>query len=89
MHFRTAHEYPTILWQIAQFAPTSVIRLMKRSIGKDPLTSDPSWRGAKPLDQAGIRAMCGTAGLDIVEFCEDATHKAGTRTFAVVRAIPD
>ena len=85
LHFRSAHNYPTIFWSIANLVPTSVIRVTKRLLGKDPLTADPTWRGAEPLTEANIEAMCRTAGLEVVEFREDPTHHAGSRVFAVVR----
>jgi SAM-dependent methyltransferase len=85
LHFRTAHEYPTILWHIARFVPTPVIQRIKSLMGKDPLTADESWRGAKPLPKNAIANFCTAANLQLVEFLDDPTHAAGSRTFAVVR----
>lgn len=85
VHFRTAHEYPTILWHIAKFVPTSVLQKMKVLLGKDPLTADQSWRGAKPLPKKTIAQFCTAAGLVPIEFLDDPTHAAGSRTFVVVR----
>lgn len=88
LHFKTAHENPSILSHAAQFVPTSLLRSTKQVLGKDPLTADPSWRGAKPLNNSDIQMMCKTAGLEVVEFRNDPTHKAGTRVFAIVRTHP-
>lgn len=85
IHFRIAHGYPIILWHIAKFVPTPVIQKLKSLLGKDPLTADSSWRGAKPLPQGAIAAFCAAAGLQLVEFLDDPTHAPGLRTFAVVR----
>ena len=85
IHFRTAHEYPTILWHIAQFVPTRVIQGIKRLLGRDPLTADSAWRGAKPLSRPIIAQFCVAAGLTPIEFLDDPTHAAGSRTFVVVR----
>lgn len=85
IHFRTAHEYPTILWHIAKFVPTPVIQKMKSLLGKDPLTADKSWRGAKPLPKDVIAKFCVMAGLKPIEFLDDPTHAPGSRTFVVVQ----
>lgn len=85
VHFRTAHEYPTILWHIAKFTPTPIIQALKSRFGKDPLTADDSWRGAKPLPKDTIARFCQGAGLRVIEFLDDPTHAPGSRTFAVVR----
>jgi hypothetical protein len=85
IHFRTAHEYPTILWHIAKFVPTPVIQRLKMMLGKDPLTADTSWRGAKPLPKNTIADFCVAAGLKPIEFLDDPTHAPGSRTFAVVQ----
>ena len=85
LHFRSAHNYPTIFWSIASLVPTPVIRISKRLLGKDPLTADPTWRGAEPLTKPNIEAMCRKAGLEVVEFRDDPTHNPGSRIFAVVR----
>lgn len=85
IHFRTAHEYPTILWHVAKFVPTPLVQKAKVLLGKDPLTADMAWRGAKPLPQDTIAKFCSDAGLTLVEFREDPTHAPGSRTFAVVR----
>jgi len=85
IHFRTAHEYPTILWHIAKFVPTPVIQRLKMMLGKDPLTADTSWRGAKPLPKNMIAEFCVAAGLKPIEFLDDPTHAPGSRTFVVVR----
>lgn len=88
LHFRCPHEYPTILSHVSRFVPVSLIRTIKHLLGKDPLTADLSWRGAKPLTKSDIHAMCKNAGLDVVEFRDDPTHQPGTRVFAVVRRAP-
>lgn len=85
IHFRTAHEYPTILWHIAKFVPTPVIQKVKSLLGKDPLTADKSWRGAKPLPKDVIAKFCVMAGLKPIEFLDDPTHAPGSRTFVVVQ----
>jgi ubiquinone/menaquinone biosynthesis C-methylase UbiE len=85
IHFRSAHKYPPILWHIAALTPEWMITTAKRLLGKDPLTGDKAWRGAKPVRSDDIRAMCEDTGLRVVEFCEDPTHAPGTRTFAVIQ----
>lgn len=85
IHFRTAHEYPTILWHIARFVPTPVIQKIKSLMGKDPLTADEAWRGAKPLSKATIAQFCEAAQLKPVAFRDDPTHAPRSRTFVVVQ----
>jgi ubiquinone/menaquinone biosynthesis C-methylase UbiE len=85
IHFRTAHEYPTILWHVAKFVPTSVMQQLKSVMGRDPLTADTSWRGAKPLSRAAIASFCKAAGLTPLEFRDDPTHAPGSRAFVVVK----
>lgn len=85
IHFRTAHEYPAIVWHIARFVPTPVIRKIKTLLRKDPLTADSSWRGAKPLPKNAIAEFCVVAGLNPIAFLDDPTHAPGSRTFVVVR----
>ena len=85
LHFRSAQEYPTTLWRGAQFVPTSLVRAIKRLLGRDPLKSDQYWSGAGPLKKTEIQAMCKNSGLEVIEFRDDPTHEPGTRIFALVR----
>lgn len=89
LHFKSAYENPTALGRISRLFPNSWVQAIKRLLGKNSLTDDQAWRGAKPLSKRAIQAMCEDAGLKVAEFRDDPTHKAGTRTFAVVMLTPD
>jgi SAM-dependent methyltransferase len=85
LHFRTAHAYPAPLWHLARGLPAPLLALAKRALGRDPLTADAAWRGARPLAPAQIRRLCAAAGLKTVALSEDATHRPGTRMFALLQ----
>jgi len=89
LHFKSAYENPTVLGRISRLFPNSCVQAIKRLLGKNSLMDDQAWRGAKPLNKRAIQAMCEDAGLKIAEFRDDPTHKAGTRTFAVVMLTSD
>ncbi|NJO56493.1 MAG: class I SAM-dependent methyltransferase [Rhodospirillales bacterium] len=85
IHFRTGHAYPAALRWLTIPMPTRVIASMKSVLGKDPLTSDPSWRGARLVSADEIRGLAHRAGLRLDRFCADPTHAPGTRLFALLR----
>lgn len=84
LHFKSAYENPTFLGRVSRLFPNSWVQAIKRRLGKNSLTDDQAWRGAKPLNKRAIQAMCEAAGLQVAEFRDDPTHKPGTRIFAVV-----
>ncbi len=84
LHFKSAYENPSLLGRTSRVFPNSWVQGIKRLLGKSSLTDDQAWRGARPLNKRAIRAMCEDAGLKVAEFRDDPTHKAGSRTFAVV-----
>lgn len=84
LHFKSAYENPTFLGRISRLFPNAWVQAIKRLLGKNSLTDDQAWRGAKPLRKRAIQAMCETAGLQVAGFRDDPTHKPGTRIFAVV-----
>lgn len=88
IHIRAAHEYPSLIWHLAEFAPDWAIRAGKKMFGRDALTSDKAWRGARPVSESKARAMCRTAGLNVVRIYPDPTHKPGSRIFLLVQPAP-
>jgi SAM-dependent methyltransferase len=57
----------------------------KSSFGRDPLTSDATFRGTAPLRREEIARLWGAAGLTIQELCEDPTHEPGRRVLVAAR----
>jgi ubiquinone/menaquinone biosynthesis C-methylase UbiE len=82
IHFRTGQPEPRLSLAIYLLLPTRLVAMLKRLLGKDPLTSDLAWHGAPPLSLGDIRDMCASAGLSVAGFRPDPTHAEGTRIFA-------
>ena len=57
----------------------------KSRVGRDPLTSDATFRGTAPLRREEIARLWGSAGLTIVELRDDPTHEPGHRALVAAR----
>ena len=66
----------------AQLVPDSLVRLAKRALGRDPLVSDPSFRGTA-VSRDRLEGLFREAGLSVRELREDPTHEPGTRVFVL------
>ncbi len=78
LHVKTESEHGTA----AQLVPASLVRLAKRALGRDPLVSDPSFRGTA-VSRDRLEGLFREAGLSVRELREDPTHDPGTRVFVL------
>jgi ubiquinone/menaquinone biosynthesis C-methylase UbiE len=85
LHFRTARTRSLLFYKIAALMPNAIISSLKRTMRRDPLTSDLAWRGANPVNHEQISRMCEDFGLTVLAFRDDPTHEPRTRTFAIVQ----
>ena len=82
IHVKTGFGKETTgLRQWTHQVPTWVFAPVKKMLGKDPLKTDETYRGALPLSEAEIERMFRAAGMRIVELRPDPTHEVGTRVF--------
>jgi SAM-dependent methyltransferase len=82
LHVKTEAEGGRVRAQLARVVPDSAVRLVKRLAGRDPLVSDPSFRGtAVPRER--LPELFAEAGLTVHELREDPTHEPGSRAFVV------
>ena len=82
LHVKTEPEGGRLKAKIAGIVPDAALRAVKRALGRDPLVSDPSFRGTA-LSRANLGSIFADAGLTIRELREDPTHDPGTRAFVV------
>jgi SAM-dependent methyltransferase len=82
LHVKTEPEGGRWKAAIARMIPDALLRAAKRALGRDPLVSDPSFRGTA-LSRDRLRAVFEEAGLTIRELRDDPTHEPGTRAFVV------
>jgi SAM-dependent methyltransferase len=57
----------------------------KSGFGRDPLTSDATFRGTAPLRREEIARLWDSSGLEIGELREDPTHEPGRRVLVEAR----
>jgi SAM-dependent methyltransferase len=81
VHVKTESDGGRLRATVARAVPDRAIRAAKRTLGRDVLVSDPSFRGAPPLRQARLRALLAEARLELRELRDDPSHPEGTRTF--------
>ena len=62
--------------------PDALVRLAKRALGRDPLVSDPSFRGTA-VSRDRLESLFNEAGLSVRELREDPTHEPDTRVFVL------
>jgi SAM-dependent methyltransferase len=78
IHVKTVAERGTA----ARLVPDALVRLAKRALGRDPLVSDPSFRGTA-VSRDRLESLFGEAGLAVRELREDPTHEPGSRVFVL------
>ncbi|HZM17943.1 MAG TPA: class I SAM-dependent methyltransferase [Gaiellaceae bacterium] len=66
----------------ARLVPDALVRLAKRAVGRDPLVSDPSFRGTA-VSRDRLEGLFNEAGLSVRELREDPTHEPGSRVFVL------
>lgn len=79
--------WPGAYWlaRATRAVPDPVWAWAKSTVGRDPLTSDATFRGTAPLRREEIARLWGSAGLEIVELREDPTHEPGRRVLVAAR----
>lgn len=79
--------WPGAYWlaRAKRAVPDPVWAWAKSTVGRDPLTSDATFRGTAPLRREEIARLWGSAGLEIVELREDPTHEPGRRVLVAAR----
>jgi SAM-dependent methyltransferase len=82
LHVKTEPEGGRLKAAIARLIPDAALRAVKRSLGGDPLVSDPSFRGTA-LSRERLASVFAEAGLTVRELRDDPTHQPGTRAFVV------
>jgi SAM-dependent methyltransferase len=82
LHVKTEAEGGRLRRGIARIVPDAAVRLVKRVLGRDPLVSDPSFRGTA-LPRERLPEFFAEAGMTIRELRDDPTHAPGTRAFVV------
>jgi SAM-dependent methyltransferase len=78
LHVKTEAEHGTA----ARLVPDALVRLAKRAVGRDPLVSDPSFRGTA-VSRDRLEGLFNEAGLSVRELREDPTHEPGSRVFVL------
>jgi SAM-dependent methyltransferase len=78
LHVKTEAERGTV----ARLVPDALVRLAKRALGRDPLVSDPSFRGTA-VSPDRLESLSNEAGLSVRELREDPTHEPGSRLFVL------
>jgi SAM-dependent methyltransferase len=78
LHVKTEAERGTV----ARLVPDALVRLAKRALGRDPLVSDPSFRGTA-VSRERLEGLFRETGLSVRELREDPTHDPGTRVFVL------
>ena len=78
LHVKTEAERGTA----ARLVPHALVRLAKRALGRDPLVSDPSFRGTA-VSTDRLESLFNEAGLSVRELREDPTHEPGSRVFVL------
>jgi SAM-dependent methyltransferase len=78
LHVKTEAERGTA----ARLVPHALVRLAKRALGRDPLVSDPSFRGTA-VSTDRLECLFNEAGLSVRELREDPTHEPGSRVFVL------
>jgi SAM-dependent methyltransferase len=84
VHIKTESDGGRLRAAVARAVPDGAIRAAKRTLGRDVLVSDPSFRGAPPLRRDRLPVLLAEARLELRELRDDPTHPAGTRTFVLV-----
>ncbi len=82
LHVKTEPEGGRLRAAAARLVPDAAVRLVKRALRRDPLVSDPSFRGTA-LRPDRLRELFAEAGLHVREVRDDPTHAPGTRAFVV------
>ncbi|HEX7254647.1 MAG TPA: class I SAM-dependent methyltransferase [Gaiellaceae bacterium] len=82
LHVKTEPEGGSLRARGARLVPDALVRLAKRALGRDPLVSDPSFRGTA-VGRERLEGLFGGAGLTVREVREDPTHEPGTRAFVL------
>jgi SAM-dependent methyltransferase len=67
----------------ARSLPKPLVRVGKRLLGRDPLTSDVSFRGSPPFAREELARFFGRSDLRVREIQDDPTHPPGLRAFVV------
>ena len=65
--------------------PDRIWSRLKSAIGRDPLTSDATFRGTAPLRRKDIEQLWTSAGLTVAELREDPTHEPARRALVAAR----
>lgn len=82
LHVKTEPEGSPMREGLARVVPDSAVRLVKRAVGRDPLVSDPSFRGTAVRPER-LPELFAEAGLTVHELRDDPTHEPGSRAFVV------
>jgi SAM-dependent methyltransferase len=79
--------WPGAYWlaRAKRAVPDPLWAWVKSGFGRDPLTSDATFRGTAPLRREEIARLWSAAGLTIVELREDPTHEPGRRVLVTAR----
>jgi SAM-dependent methyltransferase len=83
VHVKTESDAGRLRAAVARAVPDRAIRAAKRTLGRDVLVSDRSFRGAPPLRRERLPVLLREAGLELRELRDDPTHPAGTRVFVL------
>jgi SAM-dependent methyltransferase len=83
--------WPGAYWlaRAKRAVPDPIWAWAKSGLGRDPLTSDATFRGTAPLRREEIARLWGSAGLEIVELRDDPTHEPRCRVLVAARPPAD
>lgn len=82
LHIKTEPEGDRLKAAIVGLIPDAALQAAKRAVGRDPLVSDPSFRGTA-LKRETLGPVFADAGLTIRYLRDDPTHDPGARAFVV------
>jgi SAM-dependent methyltransferase len=82
IHLKMGYQRPAIQLLI-RYLPKWMMTLAMRITG-NPRTADRSFEGAPPISRREFEDMLGAARLNLLQIVSDPTHRAGTRSFAIV-----
>jgi SAM-dependent methyltransferase len=82
LHLKTKPEGGRLRARVVALAPDALVRAAKRSLGRDPLVSDASFRGTA-VGRDRLPGLFGEAGLAVRQLREDPTHEPGSRVFVL------
>lgn len=82
LHMKTQADAGRLRRAAARLVPDAAVQLVKRTLGRDPLVSDASFRGTT-VPRERLPELFAEAGMTVRELRDDPTHAPGTRVFVV------